>query len=358
MSNIVRIEQRIKKLMETVVQQGASDLHLSVARHPTLRIDGKLVPLTNEKIVTREDAQSFADAVLNEKQKAILEKNFQVDFTSEIKDKVRFRINAFYESGNIGIAMRLIPYKIKTIEELGLPQTLHKLIQSTQGLILVVGPTGSGKSTTLASMVDEINHTRTEHIITIEDPIEYVYEQDRCIINQREINQDVSSFKNGLRGAFREDVDVLLVGEMRDYETIETTVTAAETGHLVMATLHTNDSSQTIDRIIDIFPAVQQQQIRSQLANVLLAVVSQRLIPRVGGGRVPAVELLLNNDAVGNLIREGQVHQIVNTLDTSIEEGMVSINRALAELVKQEQITLENAEAYASDKQTLHLLLR
>ena len=216
----------------------------------------------------------------------------------------------------------------------------------------------SGKSTTLAALVDEINHTRTEHIITIEDPIEYVYQQDRSIINQREIYKDVRSFRDGLRAAFREDVDVLLVGEMRDAETIATTITAAETGHLVMATLHTNDSSQTVDRIIDIFPASQQQQIRSQLANILVAVVSQRLIPRIGGGRIPAVEVLLNNDAVSNLIREGQIHQIVNVLDTSLEEGMISINRSLAELVKEEQITLENAEAYASDKHTLHILLR
>jgi len=358
MSNIAQAEQRLKKLMEVVVQQGASDLHISVARHPTLRVDGKLSAIDNESVITKKDAETFAQALTNENQQKILEEEYQVDFTYEIKDKVRFRINIYHEMGNISIAMRLISSKIRTIEELNLPQTLHKMLKHTQGLILVVGPTGSGKSTTLASMIDEINHNRTEHIITIEDPIEYVYEQDRSIVDQREVYHDVKSFKDGLRAAFREDVNVLMVGEMRDLETIETTVTAAETGHLVMATLHTNDSSQTIDRIIDIFPATQQQQIRSQLANVLIGVISQRLIPQVGGGRIPAVELLLNNDAVGNLIREGQIHQIVNTLDTSVEEGMVSINRSLAELVKQEQITLENAEAYATDKQTLHLLLR
>lgn len=358
MPNVIRAEQELKKLMETVVQQGASDLHLSVARYPTIRVDGTLYPLASERVLTREDLTNYCDALLNNQQKEILSKDFQLDFTYELEGKVRFRINIFYETGNLAAALRLIPFKIKTIEELGLPPILHQTLHQTQGLILLVGPTGSGKSTTLAALVDEINHTRTEHVITIEDPIEYVYRQDRCIINQREIYRDVKSFAAGLRGAFREDVDVLLVGEMRDLETVSTTVTAAETGHLIMATLHTNDSAQTIDRIIDIFPASQQQQIRSQLANILVAVVSQRLIPRIGGGRIPAVEVLLNNDAVGNLIREGQIHQIVNVLDTSLEEGMISINRSLAELVKEEQITIEDAEAYATDKETLHLLLR
>ncbi|MFH1182650.1 MAG: PilT/PilU family type 4a pilus ATPase [Candidatus Moraniibacteriota bacterium] len=358
MPNVVRVEQELKRLMETVVQQGASDLHLSVARYPTIRVDGTLIPLTSERVLTKEDLTGYCEALLNKEQLEILHKDFQIDFTYELEGKVRFRVNVFYETGNLAAALRLIPYKIKTIEELGLPAILHQAIRQTQGLILLVGPTGSGKSTTLAALVDEINHTRTEHIITIEDPIEYVYRQDRCIINQREIYRDVKTFAAGLRGAFREDVDVLLVGEMRDLETIATTVTAAETGHLIMATLHTNDSSQTIDRIIDIFPASQQQQIRAQLANVLVAVISQRLIPRIGGGRVPAVEVLLNNDAVGNLIREGQIHQIVNVLDTSLEEGMISINRSLADLVKEEQITIESAEAYATDKQTLHILLR
>lgn len=358
MANVVRVEQELKKLLEVVVQQGASDLHLSVARYPTIRVDGSLIPLTNERVLTKEDLVNLCQALLNEEQLKILYRDFQIDFTYELEGKVRFRVNVFYETGNLAAALRLIPSKIRTIEELNLPSILHRAIRQTQGLILLVGPTGSGKSTTLAALVDEINHTREEHIITIEDPIEYVYRQDRCIINQREVYRDVKSFADGLRGAFREDVDVLLVGEMRDLETIATTVTAAETGHLIMATLHTNDSAQTIDRIIDIFPASQQQQIRSQLANVLVAVVSQRLIPRIGGGRAPAVEVLLNNDAVGNLIREGQIHQIVNVLDTSLEEGMISINRSLADLVKEEQITIESAEAYATDKQTLHILLR
>lgn len=358
MSSDTRSDQQLKKLLETVVQQGASDLHLSVARYPTLRIDGKLIPLTGENVLTPKDINDLCGSLLNEDQKEILQKEKQIDFTYELEGKMRFRINVFYETGNLAAALRLIPFKIRTIEELGMPAILHQVIRQGQGLILIVGPTGVGKSTTLAALVDEINHTRTEHIITIEDPIEYIYQQDRCIINQREVYKDVTSFSNGLRGSFREDVDVMLVGEMRDGDTIATTITAAETGHLVMATLHTNDSSQTIDRIIDIFPASQQQQIRSQLANILVAVVSQRLIPRIGGGRVPAVEVLLNNDAVGNLIREGQIHQIVNVLDTSLEEGMISINRSLAELVKEEQITLENAEAYATDKHTLHILLR
>lgn len=358
MPSIIRAEQQLKKLMETVVQQGASDLHLSVARYPTIRVDGSLIPLTNEAVLTKNDVFELCSALLNKEQMEMLNKNLQFDFTYELEGRMRFRVNVFFETGNLAAALRLIPYKIKTIEELSLPSILHQTIRQTQGLILLVGPTGSGKSTSLAAMVDEINHTRTEHIITIEDPIEYIYKQDRCIINQREVYKDVASFADGLRGAFREDVDVLLVGEMRDLDTIATTVTAAETGHLVMATLHTNDSSQTIDRIIDIFPASQQQQIRSQLANILVAVVSQRLIPRIGGGRIPAIEILLNNDAVSNLIREGQIHQIINVLDTSLDEGMISMNRSLAELVKEEQITIERAEAYATDKQTLHILLR
>ncbi len=358
MSSIVRAEQQLKKLLEVVIQQGASDLHLSVARHPTLRIDGKLVPLSSENILTRKDVFDLCSALINEDQLENLKKELQIDFTYELEGKMRFRVNIFFETGNLAAALRLIPFKIRTLEELKLPSILHQVIRQNQGLVLIVGPTGVGKSTTLAALVDEINHTRTEHIITIEDPIEYIYNPDRCIINQREVYKDVKTFANGLRGSFREDVDVLLVGEMRDAETIATTITAAETGHLVMATLHTNDSAQTIDRIIDIFPASQQQQIRAQLSSILVAVVSQRLIPRIGGGRVPAVEVLLNNDAVSNLIREGQVHQIVNVLDTSLEEGMISINRSLAELVKEEQITLENAENYATDKHTLHMLLR
>lgn len=344
--------------METVVQQGASDLHLSVARYPTIRVDGELIPLTNETVLTKNDLLELCNALLNDEQLKILEKDLQIDFTYELEGKMRFRVNVFHETGNLAAALRLIPYKIRTIEELALPPILHQVIRNTQGLILLVGPTGSGKSTSLAGMVDEINHTRTEHIITIEDPIEYIYKQDRCIINQREVYKDVGSFADGLKGSFREDVDVLLVGEMRDLDTIATTITAAETGHLVLATLHTNDSAQTIDRIIDIFPASQQQQIRSQLANILVAVISQRLIPRIGGGRIPAIEVLLNNDAVSNLIREGQIHQIVNVLDTSLEEGMISINRSLAEMVKEEQITIDSAEAFATDKQTLHILLR
>lgn len=358
MANVVRVEQELKRLLEVVVQQGASDLHLSVARYPTIRVDGSLISLTNERILTKDDLINFCQTLLNENQLKILAQELQIDFTYELEEKARFRVNVFHETGSLAAALRLIPSKIRTIEELGLPPVLHQIIRHTQGLILLVGPTGSGKSTTLAALVDEINHTREEHIITIEDPIEYIYRQDRSIINQREVYRDVKSFANGLRGAFREDVDVLLVGEMRDLDTIATTVTAAETGHLIMATLHTNDSAQTIDRVIDIFPASQQQQIRSQLANVLVAVISQRLIPRVGGGRVPAVEVLLNNDAVSNLIREGQIHQIVNVLDTSLEEGMTSINRSLADLVKEEQITIESAEAYSTDKQTLHILLR
>jgi twitching motility protein PilT len=235
---------------------------------------------------------------------------------------------------------------------------LHEFTRLSQGLVLFVGPTGHGKSTSMASLIDEINHNRAEHIVTIEDPIEYIFQQDLSIINQREIGEDAVSFHQGLRSAFRQDIDVVLVGEMRDAETIATAITAAETGHLIFSTLHTNDAGQTIDRIIDVFPGNQQNQIRSQLSSVLSGIISQRLLPKVGGGRIPAVEVLLKNDAVESMIRDNQTHQVVNVLETNVETGMQSINRSLALLIKQGQITLEDAERYATDRDMLHMLIR
>lgn len=358
MSTNIKAQHKMRSLLETVIQQGASDLHLSVGSYPTLRINGSLVPLTQGSPLTKEESAELVFSHMTDVQREKLEKDLSVDYSFAVEDKARFRCNIFYQMGVISGAYRLVSSKIKTIEELSLPPIIHEFAKLSQGLVLFVGPTGHGKSTSMAALIDEINHTRTEHIVTIEDPIEYMYRQDRSIINQREVYYDVPSFQEGLRSAFREDINVLLVGEMRDLETISAAITAAETGHLIFSTLHTNDSWQTIDRIIDVFPGFQQNQIRSQLASVLVGIVSQRLLPKVGGGRIPAVEVLLKNDAVENLIREGQTHQIINILETNTDIGMQSINRALAGMVKDESIALEDAERYATDRSMLHMLLR
>ncbi|MBD3244572.1 MAG: PilT/PilU family type 4a pilus ATPase [Candidatus Moranbacteria bacterium] len=348
----------MKKLLETVVQQGASDLHLSVGKPPILRVDGALAPLAGENILDKKTCAELLFSIMNDIQKKMLEQQYSVDFSFELEGKARFRVNVYRQLGVLSGAFRLINSDIKTIEDLGLPVTLREFTKLSQGMVLFVGPTGHGKSTSMAALLNEINQKRAEHIVTIEDPIEYVYKQDLSIINQREIGQDAKSFKTGLRAAFRQDIDVILVGEMRDAETISTAITAAETGHLIFSTLHTNDAGQTIDRIIDVFPGNQQNQIRSQLSSVLSGIVSQRLLPKIGGGRVPAVEVLLKNDAVESMIREGQTHQVINVMETNVESGMQSINRALAVLVKEGKVTLEDAERYATDRDMLHMLIR
>jgi twitching motility protein PilT len=358
MATNIKAEQKMKALLEMVMQQGASDLHISVGKPPTLRIDGKLAPLANESIVDKQSSTDMLLSIMNDRNKAELEKNMSVDFSYNLDDKARFRVNVYFQLGVLAGAFRMINTSIKKLEELSLPPVLHEFTRLSQGMVLFVGPTGHGKSTSMAALIDEINHTRDEHLVTIEDPIEYIYDQDRCIINQREIGQDALSFSTGLRAAFRQDIDVILVGEMRDAETISTAITAAETGHLIFSTLHTNDSAQTIDRIIDVFPGNQQNQIRSQLAGVLSGIISQRLLPKIGGGRVPAVEVLLKNEAVESMIREGQAHQIINVLETNVESGMQSINRSLAGLVKEGKIKLEDAEKYSTDRDMLHMLIR
>lgn len=351
-------EQRIKNLLRIAAQQGASDLHLTVERYPTLRIDGKLHPLTQDSLLTPQDTKEISQIILSEEgQKKLLDKG-QTDFSYNFEEKVRFRVNAFFQQGRVSIAFRLISKEIKTLEELNVPDVLYNFTKFSQGLFLIVGPVGHGKSTTLAALVNEINHTTEKHIITIEDPIEYVYEQDKCIINQREVFQDTKSFQSALRAIFREDANVLLVGEMRDLETISTTITAAETGHLIFTTLHTNDSPQTIDRIVDVFPAHQQNQVRSQLANVLLGVVSQRLIPKVDGGRVPAVEIMIKNHAVENLIREGKSYQIDNVIETGSDDGMISMDKYLVGLVKKGLISIDSALAFAKDVNNFKTMLR
>ena len=351
-------EQKIKNLLRLAAQQGASDLHLTVGRYPTFRIDGKLVSMEQENILTPQDTREMCDVILIEEKKKIFLKEGQVDFSYNFEDKVRFRVNAFFQQGYVSVAFRLISSEIKKLEELNMPEILYDFTKISQGLILFVGPTGQGKSTTLAALINHINHTQEKHIITIEDPIEYVYEQDRCIIEQREVYQDSISFSAALKAIFREDANIILLGEMRDLDTISTALTAAETGHLILATLHTNDSAQTIDRIVDVFPPHQQSQIRSQLASVLLAVVSQRLLPRVDEGRIPAVEVMIKNHAIENLIRENKPYQIDNVIETSLEQGMMTMDKSLAGLVRQGIIALETARIYAKDSNNFETLVR
>lgn len=349
--------QKLNELLLTTVKQNASDLHFCVGKRPTVRVDSMLVPVANEPVLTKEDTEGLVMALLNEAQKLEYEKNRQVDFSYAYEDKARFRVNVYYQRNFPAAALRLIPSQIKTVQELGLPPIVHDFTKMNQGFILVVGPAGQGKSTTLAALLDEMNHTRNDHIITIEDPIEYVFSQDRAIISQREVGSDVHSFDDGLRSILRQDPDIIMVGEMRDPETISTAMTAAETGHVVFSTLHTNSASQTIDRIIDSFPPNQQGQVVSQLASTLVAIVSQRLIPRVGGGRVPASEIMLVNPAIKNLIRERKIYQIDLVIETSIQEGMISLNRSLVNLVKRKEITMEQAEVYSLNPSEFRILV-
>jgi twitching motility protein PilT len=354
----IHAEQRIKNLLRLCAQQNASDLHLTVGRYPTFRIDGKLFPLIQETILTPEDIKAIGDVIISEKNKEKLTDEGQVDFSYSLEEKARFRTNAFFQQGFLSIAFRLIPREIRDLKQLNLPETLYNFTKFSQGLFLVVGTVGHGKSTTLAALINEINHKSEKHIVTIEDPIEYIYEQDKCIINQREVFQDSKSFPLALKAVFREDANVVLVGEMRDLETISTAITAAETGHLIFATLHTNDCPQTIDRIIDVFPARQQNQVRTQLAGSLLGVVSQRLVPKIKGGRIPAIEIMIKNHAVENLIREGKAYQIDNVIETSADQGMISMDKSLANLVKQGVIGLEDGMHYAKDQKNFQNLLR
>jgi twitching motility protein PilT len=284
-------------------------------------------------------------------------KEKDLDFSYDFEGKARFRVNAFFQMGKVSIAMRLIPSKIRTIEELHLPPVLHHFTKAQQGFVLVCGPASHGKSTTLAALIDEINHTRTEHIITIEDPIEYIFEDDRSIIDQREIGKDALNFPRALKAALREDPDVIMVGEMRDPETMAIAITAAETGHLVFATLHTNSAAQTIHRIVDSFPSEQQNQVRAQLSGSLLGIISQRLIPRVRGGLIPACEIMINTPAIANLIRENKIHEIPSVIETSAELGMITLNRTLADLVKRGEISFENALNYSLNPVELRMLL-
>jgi len=352
----MNIKQELEELLGLVIERVASDLHISVGRRPTLRIDGVLVQIESKDVVTGEFAKQFVEEILRGDQKTRFLEEKELDFSYSFADIARFRVNVFMQRGEFAAAMRLIPTKVRTMDELGHPQVMHNYTRVSQGFFLVVGPSGQGKSTTLAAMIDEINKQRACHIVTIEDPIEYLFQNDKAIIDQREIGQDTKNFNVALRSVLRQDPDVIMVGEMRDPETISAAITAAETGHLVFSTLHTNNASQTIDRIIDSFPPAQQNQIKAQLAGTLLGVLSKRLIPRVDGGRAAAFELLIANAAVKNLIREGKTHQIDLVIETSAEEGMISLNRSLANLIKKGEISYDQAIIHSLNPSELRIL--
>ena len=348
----------LSRVLEKAISLEASDIHFSVARYPTLRIDGKLAPLDDEKFLDKSDTRELAFLILGDENKEKFLQKKELDFSFEYKDKARFRVNTFFQRGVISASLRLIPSKIKTVEELNLPRFLHTFSKLEQGFVLLTGPAGHGKSTTLAAIIDEINHARNDHIITIEDPIEYIFIQDKAIIDQREVGSDTVSFHRALRSTLRQDPDVIMVGEMRDYESIAIALTAAETGHLVFSTLHTNSASQTVDRIIDIFPADQQEQVRAQLATTLRGVISQRLLTRIEGGRIPTCEIMTATPAISNIIREKRTHELDMVIATSSQEGMISLNSALKNLILQKEITFEEALKYSLDPKDLRLRLR
>ena len=336
----------IQEYLEIVVKKEASDLHIVAGSPPVIRIDGVLIPVSSG-LLTPQDCESLIFELVSPEQKEMLLVNKELDFSFALGDVARFRVNAYFQKGYISAALRLIPSYIKTIEELNLPKICHNFAKLRQGFILVTGPTGHGKSTTIASIINEINQTRPMHILTIEDPIEYVYPKGKGLVSQREMHLDSHSWEVSLRSALREDPDVVLVGEMRDYETIASAITIAETGHLVFATLHTNSASQSIDRVIDVFPENQQAQVKMQLASTIAGIISMRLLPQIGGGRLPAIEVLLSTGAVRTSIREGKSHLIDNIIQTSGEEGMILMDASLAYLVKAGKVDMDVAKAYS-----------
>lgn len=347
---------KLEELITTLINQGGSDLHLGVGRVPAIRVNGELIFLQKNSVLTKEDAIGILNEILDKKKIDTFIENQELDFSYDFRGEARLRGNAFFQKGLIGIALRLVP-KVRPLSELHLPPIIADLARKKQGFFLCVGPVGQGKSTTLSSMIDLINNEQTRNIITIEDPIEHVYTPNKSMISQREVGIDTKDFHIALKSVFREDVNVIMIGEMRNPETISTAVTAAETGHLVLSTLHTNNASQTIDRIIDSFPGSQQDQIRIQLASSLLGIFSQRLIPRISGGLIPAYELLLNNSAVANLIREKRTHEIDVVIETGSESGMVDLNRCLVELVRAGEITMESAYQYSLNPKALERMI-
>ncbi len=345
-------------LLIEVLQRKASDLHITAGAPPSVRVRGRLQPLDGFPVLTAGDTREVLYSILTNDQRQRLETDWQLDFAYAIPGTARFRVNAFFQRSALGAAFRHIPTEIKTVEDLGLPAVMHEFAHKPRGFVLVTGPTGSGKSTSLAAVIDEVNRTREEHILTIEDPIEFLHPHKKCLVNQREIGSDASTFAAGIKAALRQDPDVILVGEMRDLETIHTALTAAETGHLVFATLHTQDAPQTIDRIIDVFPPAQQQQVRVQLSVALQGVVTQQLLPTAdGAGRVAACEVMIPTPAVRNLIREGKTHQIMSAMQTSSNVGMQTMDAALAQLVRQGRITRKLAESRSSHPEEFRRLL-
>lgn len=345
-------DKRLAELLDLVVTEGGSDIHLYAGGPPALRISGALIPVGTHPALTAEETEAMLKSIVPEDRwKSFLEHQ-TIDLSYAHKTDARFRVNGYRVQGTVALALRLVPRAIQTFAELNLPSVLEVFTQREQGFFLVVGPVGQGKSTTLAAMIERINDSRAKHILTIEDPVEYIFTPKKSLVHQREVHIDAPDFHAALQSAFREDVDVIMVGEMRDYETISSAVTAAETGHLVFSTLHTNNAAQTIDRIIDMFPAEQQGQVRVQLAGSLAGIFSQRLIPRVSGGLIPAYELLINNNAVSTLIRDAQTHEINTVIQTSSQEGMIDMDRALAELVHKGEVTVEHAYAHAMDPKT------
>jgi twitching motility protein PilT len=352
----ITLSPDVKRLVDIAIAKNASDLHLTVGVPATLRVDGRLFSIPDEKVLDGAATRKLIEGFTPPSQLEKLEQRREVDFSFGYLE-TRFRVNVYFQRGEIAASLRLIPKNIRTFAELGLPPILEKFTMPSQGLFIVTGPTGHGKSTTLAAMVDFINQNRTEHIVTIEDPIEYVFDHKKSIISQREVGSDTNTFARALRAVLREDPNVVLVGEMRDLETIEAALTVAETGHLVLTTLHTNSSAQTADRIIDVFPPHQQQQVRQQLAAVLVGVVSQRLIPKTHGGRVAAAEIMVADSAVRNLIREGKTHQLPNVIQTSAAAGMISLDKVLADLVSRGEITLDSALTWALDPKAFKMMV-
>ena len=344
------------RLLDLAVAKGASDIHVVVGAHPLLRIDGRLLPVTSEPPLTLETVNKLLTEICKPDLLEKVKNKIEVDFSFEHKS-ARFRTNIYLQKDLPSASLRLIPSEVKPYTELGLPPIIEHFTSQSQGLVAITGPTGHGKSTTLASMIQKINLERREHIITIEDPIEYLFKNEKSLISQREVGNDTLSFANALRGALREDPNVVLIGEMRDLETIESALIMSETGHLVLTTLHTNSAAQTVDRIVSVFPSYQQQQIRSQLSSVLIGVMSQRLIPRISGGRVVAAEVMIANAAIRTLIRDNKIHQIPNVIQTSASEGMILVDKVLAELVSRGEISLEDALTWSVSPKSLKMMV-
>ena len=351
-------KQKFYAYLNYLVGQGGSDLHLSTGNYPLIRVDNSLTKIKGEKVISNSSLESLVKDVLSPEQSERLKIRRQVDFSLEMEGGFRFRGNFFYCRGVLSLCMRAISKEIRDLKSLDLPEYLYDFVEMPQGLFLVVGPNGHGKSTTLAALIEYVNENYAKHIVTIEDPIEYVYTNKKSLIEQRELYTDTSTFVGALESCFREDVDIILVGEMRNIETISTAITAAETGHIVLGTLHTNDAIQTIDRVIDVFPPHQQNQIRQQLASVLNGVVSQRLVNKVGGGRIPAIEILRSNTAISNLIRVDQTHQIKSFLETSREDGMFTLEYYLSELIKAGKVEWDEAQKFVLDVENLKALVK